>query len=188
MNVNKKNKHVHRKYSLSNYDPNWISKFDSIKELLLKLFGDKALKIEHVGSTSVPGMKAKPLIDILVVVEKLESFEQEKELMTQAGYEWHYYHDPDGLTFSKFGPDGEKLEGVHLCEESSLWVRQFIVVRDYSRAHPEKAKEYSKLKQKIVEMYPNDYSAYRNAKAPFLEQLKQEAYLWEEGKLNGEQN
>lgn len=180
--MNKKN----RKYSLSEYDPNWISQFNLIKELLLNVFGDKALKIEHVGSTSVQGMKAKPLIDVLVVVEKLEPFEKEKELMTQAGYEWHYYSDPDGLVFSKFGPDGEKLESVHICEESSLWVRQFIVVRNYLRTHPEKAKEYSKLKQKIVEMYPNDYSAYRNAKAPFLEQLKQEAYLWEEGKSNDE--
>ena len=179
---------INRKYSLSEYDPNWISKFNSIKELLLKVFGDKALKIEHVGSTSVQGMKAKPLIDVLVIVEKLELFEKEKELMIEAGYEWHYYPDPEGLVFSKFGPDGEKLEDIQICEESSPWVRQFIVVRDYLRAHPEKAKEYSELKQKNIELHPNDYSAYRDAKAPFLEQLKQEAYLWEEGKLNDEHN
>lgn len=179
---------INRKYSLFEYDPNWISKFNSIKELLLKVFGDKALRIEHVGSTSVQGMKAKPLIDVLVVVEKLEPFEKEKELMTKAGYEWHYYPDPEGLTFSKFGSDGEKLEGIHMCEESSLWVRQFIVVRDYLRAHPKKAKEYSELKQKIIEIYPNDYPAYRKAKAPFLEQLKREAYLWEERKSKDEHN
>ena len=178
--MDKKNKHVNRKYSLSEYDPNWILKFDIIKALLLKVFGNKALKIEHVGSTSVPGMKAKPLIDILVIVEKLEPFEKEKELMTKAGYEWYYYPDPEGLVFSKFGPDDEKIEGIHLCEVSSLWVRQFIAVRDYLRAHPEKVKEYSKLKQKIYEIHPNDYPAYRNAKTPFLERLKQAAYLWEE--------
>lgn len=154
----------------------------------MKVFGDKAFRIEHVGSTSVQGMKAKPLIDILVVVEKLEPFEKEKELMIKTGYEWHYYPNPEGLVFSMFGSDGEKLEGIHICEESSLWVRQFVVVRDYLRAHPEKAKEYSKLKQKIYEIYPNDYPAYRNAKAPFLEQLKQDAYLWEEEKLNGAHN
>lgn len=179
---------INRKYSLSEYDPNWISQFNSIKELLLNVFGDKALRIEHVGSTSVQGMKAKPLIDILMVVEKLELFEKEKELMTKAGYAWQYYPDPEGLTFSKFGPDNEKNEGIHICEESSLWVRQFIVVRDYLRTHPEKAKEYSKLKQKIIEMYPNDYPAYRKAKAPFLEQLKKESYSWEEGKSKNKHN
>ncbi|MEK7662082.1 MAG: GrpB family protein [Patescibacteria group bacterium] len=178
---------INRKYSLSEYDPNWISKFNSIKELLSEVFGDKALMIEHVGSTSVQGMKAKPLIDILVVVEKLESFEKEKELMAKAGYEWHYYPDPEGLSFSKFDPDGEKTEGIHICEKNSLWVRQFIVIRDYLRAHPEKAKEYSELKQKIVEIYPNDYLAYRNAKTPFLDQLKQAAYLWEKRRLNDKQ-
>lgn len=127
-------------------------------------------------------MKAKPLIDVLVVVEKLEPFEKEKELMVEAGYKWQYYPDPEGLTFSKFSNEGEKLEGIHLCEENSLWVRQFITVRDYLRTHPEKAKEYSELKQKSIEFHPNDYPAYRNAKAPFLEKLKQEAYQWEDGK------
>lgn len=176
---------TNRKYSLSEYDTSWISKFNSIKDLLLEVFGGKALKVEHVGSTSIQGMKAKPLIDILVVVEKLQPFEKEKELMAEAGYEWQYYPDPKGLSFSKFGTDGEKLEGIHICEESSLWVRKFIAIRDYLRNHPEKAREYSELKQKIIKLHPDDYPAYRNAKAPFLEKLKQEAYLWEEGKLGG---
>lgn len=179
---------INRKYSLSEYDPNWISKFNSIKELLLKVFGDKSLKIEHVGSTSVQGMRAKPLIDVLVIVEKLELFEKEKELMIEAGYEWCYYTNPDGLVFYKLGSDGEKLENIHICEESSEKVRQFIAIRDYLRVHPEKAKEYSELKQKNTELHPNDYPAYREAKALFLEQLKQDAYLWEEGKSNDEHN
>ncbi|SRR3989344_1565843 len=171
-----------RKYSLSAYDQNWIPKFESIKELLLKVFGNKALQIEHVGSTSVQRMTAKPLIDILVIVEKLEPFQKEKELMTKAGYEWHYYADPEGLVFAKFNADGEKSENIHLCEKDSPWVRQFIVVRDYLRTHPEKASEYSELKQKTIKLHPNDYTAYRATKAPFLEQLKQEAYRWEEKK------
>ncbi|MDP3956247.1 MAG: GrpB family protein, partial [bacterium] len=93
------------------------------------------------------------------------------------------YPEPDeGLTFSKFGLDGEKLEHIHICEESSPWVRKFIVVRDYLRTHPEKAGEYSKLKQKNIELHPDDYPAYRKAKAPFLEQLKKEADKWEKNK------
>lgn len=186
MNTDKKINTINRKYSLSEYDPDWISGFDSIKELLLKVFGGKALRIEHVGSTSIKGMVAKPLIDVLAIVEKLEPFENEKKSMIDTGYEWRYYTDPDGLVFYKLGPDGEKLENIHICEEGSEKVRQFIAIRDYLRAHPEKAKEYSELKRKNIGLYPNDYPAYRNAKAPFLEQLKQEAYLWEEGKSNDE--
>src|SRR3989338_1754171 len=120
-------KTIHRKFSLSEYHPNWVLKFATIKDLVSKVFGGKALKIEHVGSTAIPGMKAKPLIDVLVVVEKLEPFEKEKKLMIEAGYEWRYHSKPDeGLMFSKFGLDGEKFENIHMCEESSSWVRKFI--------------------------------------------------------------
>ncbi len=80
-------KNIKRKYYLQNYDPNWIKKFDEIKLFLQSVFGDKALKIEHVGSTSIPNMKAKPIIDILVVVEKMEEFLEQREKMISAGYE-----------------------------------------------------------------------------------------------------
>lgn len=173
---------ANRKYSLSEYDPNWISKFNSIKDFILKVFGDKALKIEHVGSTSIEGMLAKPLIDVLVVVEKLEEFQKEKVLMTENGYEWRFYRDPDALCFFRLNSDGEKLENIHICTKSSHKVRQFIMIRDYLRTHPEKTKEYSELKQRNIKLYPNDYPAYRNAKAPFLQQLEKEAYQLEEEK------
>lgn len=169
-----------RRFSLSEYNSNWVLKFATIKDLILKVFGEKALSIEHVGSTSIKGMVAKPLIDVLVIVEKLEPFEEEKEFMIVAGYEWRYYADPDGLVFFKLAPEGEKLENIHICEEGSPKVREFIAIRDYLKAHPEKAREYSALKQKNIKLYANDYPAYREAKAPFLVQLKQEAYQWEE--------
>lgn len=179
----KNTKTINRKFSLSEYDSNWVFKFKTIKDLLLKVFEDKALKIEHVGSTAIPGMKAKPLIDILIVVKKLEPFEKEKELMIKAGYKWRYYSKPDeGLLFSKFNSDGEKFENIHICEENSPWVHKFILVRDYLRTHPEKAMGYSKLKQKNIELYPDNYPAYRDAKAPFLQRLKEEAEKWEKNK------
>ncbi|MFZ2303190.1 MAG: GrpB family protein [Minisyncoccia bacterium] len=173
-----------RKYSLSAYDPSWANKFLTIKDLILKVFVDKALRIEHVGSTSIEGMVAKPLIDVLVIVEKLKPFEKEKELMTKAGYEWRYYTNPDGLVFYKLAQGGEKLENIHICEESSEKVREFIVLRDYLRVHTEKAREYSELKQKTIKLHPNDYPAYREAKAPFLQELKNDAYRWEAANNN----
>lgn len=72
-------KNIKRKYFLQSYDQDWVKKFDEIKLLLQSVFGIKALKIEHVGSTSIPGMKAKPIIDVLVVVEKMEEFLKERK-------------------------------------------------------------------------------------------------------------
>ncbi|KND48825.1 MAG: hypothetical protein AB200_00095 [Parcubacteria bacterium C7867-005] len=172
-------KNIKRKYSFSEYDPNWKAQFSSIENFLTNIFGNKATKIEHVGSTSIEGMKAKPLIDVLVAVEKVEAFDKEKQAIVEAGYEWgENYIAPNTLLFFKLGPDGEKLENIHVCEIESAKARQFIIMRDYLRTHPEKARDYSDLKQRNVELYPNDYPAYREAKTAFLNQLELEAYEW----------
>ncbi len=172
-------KNTKRKYLFSEYDPNWKVQFSSIKEFLFDVFGDKAITIEHVGSTSIEGMKAKPLIDVLVLINKMEVFQEEKDKMIKAGYEWgENYIAPNTLIFFKLGPDGEKLENIHVCEKGSAKESQFIVMRDYLRTYPEKAKEYSSLKEKNVSLYANDYPAYRAAKVPYLEELEKEAYEW----------
>jgi GrpB-like predicted nucleotidyltransferase (UPF0157 family) len=144
-------KNIKRKYSFSEYDPKWKTEFISLKNFLLSVFGDEAIDIEHVGSTSVEGMKAKPLIDVLVVVNKIRPFEKQKEEMEKYGYEWgENYIAPNTLIFFKLGPDGEKLENIHVCERGSPKERQFIVMRDYLRSHPDKVKEYSDLKEKTL--------------------------------------
>ncbi len=176
-------KNIKRKYSISEYDPHWVNQFNSIKDFLSEVFGNKVIKIEHVGSTSIPGMKAKPLIDVLVVVEKMEDFPDQKNKMVQAGYEWGVdYIGPNTLLFFKLGADGEKLENIHVCEKDAPKTRQFLVMRDFFRTHPEKAKQYSDLKEANSRMHPEDYPAYRAAKAPFLERMEQEAYEWQDSK------
>lgn len=173
-------KNIKRKYSLNDYDPNWVTKFDEIKAFLKSVFGDEALKIEHVGSTSIPGMKAKPIIDALVVVENMEDFAEQKEKMTAAGYEWgENYIAPNTLIFYKIAGDGSKTENIHICEKGSTKEKQFLVMRDFFRTFPEKAKEYSDLKEKNHALHPDDYPAYRAAKAPFLQRIEQEAYNWD---------
>lgn len=174
-------KNIKRKYSISEYDPNWIIKFESIKILISEIFGDKALQIEHVGSTSIPGMKAKPLIDVLIIVKDIKDLSQETLRMVDIGYEWgENYIAPNTLLFFRTGPNGEKLENIHVCESGASKARQFLVMRDFFRTHPEKAKEYADLKESNSKLHPDDYPAYRAAKAPFLAQMEQEAYVWEE--------
>ena len=176
-------KNIKRKYSIVDYDPNWVNQFNVIRGLLSKVFGTRAIQIEHVGSTSIPGMKAKPLIDVLVVVEKIEDFSKEKKEMMKAGYEWDKnVIAPNSLLFFKMGTAGEKLENIHVFEKDALHVRRFLAKRDYFRAFPAKAKEYSDLKEKIAQKYPNNYEAYRKAKEPFLAQIEPEAYKWWESR------
>lgn len=177
--MKKLDKNIKRKYSFSEYNPHWKNQFLVLQDFLTEIFGNKAIRIEHVGSTAIQGMKAKPLIDILVVVKEMEPFEEQKDQMVKAGYEWgENYIAPNSLLFFRVDSDGEKLDNIHVCEEGSAKARQFIVMRDYLRTHPEKARIYSDLKQKNAELYPDDYPAYRKAKDLFLQQLEQEAYEW----------
>lgn len=176
-------KNIKRKYFLQSYDPNWMKKFDEIKLLLQSVFDIKALKIEHVGSTSIPGMKAKPIIDVLVVVEKMEEFLEQRQKMLSFGYEWgENYIAPNTQLFFKMADDGSKTENIHICESGEPKEKQFLVMRDFFRTFPEKAKEYSDLKEKNQTLHPDDYPAYREAKAPFLQKMEQEAYVWNKSK------
>lgn len=169
-----------RKYLFSDYDPNWVTKFDSLKGFVERVFGDKVMQIEHVGSTSIPGMKSKPIIDMLVIVKDVKDLSKETDDMVKAGYEWgENYIAPDTLIYFNVGRDGEKLENIHVCKEDSPKVKQFIVMRDFLRAFPDKAKEYSDLKEINFKKYPDSYIAYRNAKTAFLDEIQKEAYEWE---------
>lgn len=172
-------KNIKRKYYFEDYDQDWVKRFSEIKSLLQSVFGDKALKIEHIGSTSIPGMKAKPLIDVLVTVQKMEEFLEQRKKLVSMGYGWgENYIAPHTQLFFKMAEDGSKTENIHICESGSLKEKQFLVMRDFFRAFPEKAKEYSDLKAKNQALYPDDYPAYRKAKEPFLQKIEKEAYFW----------
>lgn len=172
-------KKVKRPYSIVEYDPHWPIKAELIKGVLASVFKEKALSIEHVGSTSVPGMKAKPIIDTLITVQRMEIFDTEKRLMEALGYKWgDNYVAPGTIVFYKETPDGGKSENVHVCELDSPMAKQFINMRNYFRAHPEQAMEYSDLKTRLKQQHPHDYPAYRLGKKAFLDEAEQWAHEW----------
>ena len=172
-------KNIKRKYLLEPYNPDWVNQFETIKNTIQNVFKEKALQIEHIGSTSIPKMFAKPLIDILVVVENVDDLVEERRTMESIGYlHGRDYIEPRSLIFFKMTKEEQKLENIHVCEKDSPKTKQFLIMRDFFRAFPEKAKEYSDLKRRNFEEFPEDYPAYRAAKTPFLEKTEQEAYIW----------
>ena len=166
------------KYTIENYDSEWINKFQQIKTNLEKIFGSKAVDIQHVGSTSVPGMKAKPLIDILVIAKQWEDFEKEKSEMIKLGYQLRLnVLTPDSLLFEKV-LDNHKIENVHVFKQGAEKIKEFLDIRDYLRIHPEMAEIYGNLKKELLAKYPDDYFAYREGKQDFLGELKRLAHEW----------
>jgi len=168
-----------RTYSVEPYNPIWVSKFGEIKAMLQKVFASKALSIEHIGSTSIPHMSAKPVIDVLVVVSRMEPFVKEKEEMGRYGYQSaDNYIAPDTVIFFKTEMGDRKIENIHICVKDSPKAVQFITTRDFLRAHPERAKQYSDLKEKLNKKFPDDYPAYRKAKQSFLGETERLTQKW----------
>src|SRR5690349_18061362 len=109
-----------REYSVIPYDPSWVVRFNEIKKILQNVFGEKALTIEHIGSTAIPGMSAKPVIDVLVTVPKIEPFKKEKEEMEKLGYQHgDDYIAPETIIFFKTGKGDRKTENIHICPKES---------------------------------------------------------------------
>lgn len=173
-------KNKNRTYSVVPYDPAWVVKFGAIEKLLVSIFGEQALSIEHIGSISVPDMKAKPVIDILVVVERMQPFLFEKEKMVEAGYEWGTnYIASNTLLFYKTEKGGDqKVENIHVLPIGSQSISQFLDIRDFLRAHSVWAEKYGNLKERLNIEFPGDYLAYREDKQDFLKQLQTLAKLW----------
>jgi len=164
-----------RNYSIIPYSPHWARQFKGESKVISGIFANDLVAIEHVGSTSVPDMAGKPLIDILVAVKDIAQVEARIEAMEKAGFTaYGDYLQKKSYLFTR-EIAGEKLVHVHVFEQGHPHIQEMLSIRDYLREHPEEAKAYSKLKYELKRRYPNDYGAYRREKDAYMEELKQRA-------------
>lgn len=154
------------------YDDGWKTDFESIKSEILEALGPLALAVEHVGSTSVPGLSAKPIIDLDVVIEDYTVFKDVVSRLEKMGY----HHEGDlGITGREaFGYEGrEHLRQHHLyvCPKDSPELRRHLAFRDHLRTHPDAVREYSRVKEEGAKLYPEDIDRYIAHKSPFIEKI-----------------
>ena len=166
---------------VSNYDPNWPSLFEQERTRIKSALGSFALAIEHVGSTSVPGLSSKPIIDLLVGVPSLEEAKERCIGPIEAlGYNYMPEYTswlPHELFFRK-GPPGPWTHHVHLMEPSYSRWEALLVFRDYLRAHPEAARAYADIKRALAASSKDNIGAYRNGKNTFVEETTAKALAW----------
>lgn len=152
--------------------------FDQERARLQHVLGSLAIAIEHVGSTAVPGLAAKPIIDMLVGVPSLaEARLHCIEPVEALGYRYLPEYEewlPDELFFRK-GIPGPWTHHVHMMELSSPRWDEFIPIRDYLRSHPEVADAYGNLKRALALVFEDDIVGFRNGKAPFVEKVMEKA-------------
>jgi GrpB-like predicted nucleotidyltransferase (UPF0157 family) len=163
------------------YDPNWPAMFEQERTRVKDALGPFALAIEHMGSTSVPGLPSKPIIDLLVGVPSLEGAKQRCIEPMKA---LHYTYVPEyaswipGELFFRKGPPGPWTHHAHLMELAHPRWEALLVFRDYLRAHPEAAHAYANIKRRLANTSMEDIEAYRTGKNRFVEETTAKARAW----------
>lgn len=160
------------------YDPFWPEKFEKEAEKLGVVFGSNLVRMHHIGSTSIPGMMAKPIIDMLFVVQDITQVDRIDRAMSELGYEaMGEFGIPGRRYFRKL--DGEvHLFHLHVFALGDPEVDRHVNFRDYLRAHPGDALAYQELKIELAEMFPQDPGSYTDGKTAFIQAVDARAKEW----------
>ncbi len=155
------------KIKVIDYEPDWARQFEELSLKLLDIVGDEAISIEHVGSTSVVGLAAKPVIDLDIVVTR----ENVSKLISDLEKYGYKHRGNLGLedreAFSN--PEDSTIDHhLYVCVEGSLALRNHLFLRDRLRNNPDEMKSYGRLKKELAAKYPDDIDSYVAAKTQFI--------------------
>ena len=163
---------------LVKYDPKWADLFDKEKKLFKDTFGDLIISTEHIGSTSIKGMIAKPIIDIDIGVKSLKIALEMKEKFEGIGYEHRVLNPNLVKTKNKKkveeqelyvkGPESERTHHVHVTVCNGDYWKKDLLFRDYIRNNSKRAKEYAELKKKLAKKFADDRMKYTIGKDSFI--------------------
>lgn len=160
------------------YNPEWKVEFNKIKEQLLSYIGDLVLKIEHVGSTSIEGLAAKPIIDLDVVMDSYEDFPRIVERLQLHGYVHQGNLGIEGReAFKRSYDDGFMKYHLYVCPKDGKGYLEHIAFRDYLRSNTAARNEYEEIKQRLAQEYRYDIDAYCEGKTAFVDTILTKAMI-----------
>ena len=162
---------------LLEYDPRWPLQFEEEKARILAAIRPAVVAIEHVGSTAVPGLAAKPIIDILIGVSGLDDDRACIASLAAIGFEYvaEYEQELPERRYFRKGPALARTHHLHMVEFGGPFWRRHLAFRDYLRAHPEEAQRYAALKRELAARFGVDREGYTNAKAAFVGEIESRA-------------
>ena len=161
------------------YNPEWKEMFEAEALLIQDILGDNCVAVHHIGSTAVKGLKAKPIIDIMPVVKRIETIDN--KWFEQIGYEaLGEFGIPGRRYFRKGGQ--ERTHQMHIFEQTNTGeIDRHLAMRDYLRCSKKAADAYGELKSKLAIQYPYDIEGYCDGKDEFVKSLEREALEWKNG-------
>ena len=157
------------------YDNEWKNEFIKEKKLLQEILCDYALDIQHVGSTSIPGIICKPILDIAVAVKSLDILEELIPILTSAGYDVKNSIEDKNEILARKGVPECRTHYIHIEVLNGEFWKHHILFRDYLLKHSEAVIEYEKIKKESFALYKNDRKKYTESKHKFIREIIERA-------------
>jgi GrpB-like predicted nucleotidyltransferase (UPF0157 family) len=171
-----------RKVEVVPYRQDWPELFMAESKALQRVFGREMLSIHHFGSTSIPGISAKPIIDILLIVRDIEKVNALAPRLEALGYHAVGEYGISGRRFFYKGTNDFRSHHLHVYESGNPHILRHLVFRDYMRCHPISARDYTRLKEELAHQFPEDMDSYIAGKNAFVKEHEKKAMNWWEEK------
>jgi GrpB-like predicted nucleotidyltransferase (UPF0157 family) len=152
------------------YDPEWPWLFKRLRERVLRALGGLDATVEHIGSTAVPGLAAKPVVDVDVVVQRAEDVTLAVERLAAIGYVHQGDKGVPGREAFRW-PEGEPHHHLYVVVAASAAHRRHVLIRDWLLTHPDDAQAYGELKKELAERFRHDRAGYTEAKDAFTDRI-----------------
>ena len=166
-----------RKVTVLPYDKQWVLLFAEEADELRNILGEQVVSVHHFGSTSVPGLEAKPIIDIMLVVKDISLVDEYNHQFQAFGYEGKGENGISGRRYFQKGGDN-RTHHLHIYQIGSSQIERHLAFRDYLRTHSDVMKEYGELKKRLSQQFPYDIESYILGKEDLALKIQQEAIDW----------
>src|SRR3712207_1186257 len=161
------------------HDPRWRDAFEAEAKRIAEALGENVMAVHHVGSTAIPGIYAKPIVDMLVEVRDASEVDGRSRSMEALGYEVMGEYGIHGRRyFRKDSREGIRTHHVRAFEAGSAEALRHLAFRDYMIAHPADAQRYSELKRRLADEHPQNMDGYIDGKDGFIKEIDARAARW----------
>ncbi len=159
------------------YTSAWVEQFEQEAAHIRQVLGDELVEIHHIGSTSVPGLQAKPIIDMLPLVRSIERVDGYNSAMQALGYEAMGELGIPGRRYFRKGGD-DRTHQAHVFQVGDPNIERHLAFREYLRVHADVAAHYGALKAELAQQFPEDIQGYMDGKDAFIKETERAALLW----------
>lgn len=168
-----------KKVEVVPHNPRWRSAFEAEAKHIGAALGENVVAIHHIGSTAIPDIYAKPVIDLLVEVVNITEVDERSSAMEALGYEaMGGFGIPGRRYFRKDNQEGIRTYQIHAFDAGSAQIDRHLTFRDYMIAHPEDARKYSELKRKLAKEHSQSIDGYMDGKDSFIKEIDRKALRW----------